>query len=384
MPAQRDGRPHQNHRGRVVILSAQAAAALARIARVSGIKAEPQILMPAEIVLELSGEAVRSRLCTFTDASGKEHCLRPDLTTPIAQMAASGELPIARYHGAGPVYRLPPRGSNDPVEHLQIGFEWFGNGGSPAEDAEALSVALEAAQAGGAMGATVRFGDVAIYHALLVALPFSLQWRDRLRRAFSRRKGPRELLDAAEKGQAGLTGNLADIGALSLAEAIRGVEAELAKLGADPVGRSAEDIAVRLREKATDTAPDARAAAALTRYLALSSPVSSSVAALEAFANDIGLDLSDVLAAYRERLSLIAKLKPPFWSDAVFSAEAGRRFEYYDGFVFELSRADAVDRPIVSGGRYDGLISRLSSGKQSASAIGAALRADRLGEGARS
>ncbi|RYD91469.1 MAG: ATP phosphoribosyltransferase regulatory subunit, partial [Sphingomonadales bacterium] len=54
-------------------------------------------------------------------------------------------------------------------------------------------------------------------------------------------------------------------------------------------------------------------------------------------------------------------------------------FEYYDGFVFELSRENAADRPIVSGGRYDGLISRLSGGKRQASAIGAALRADRLG-----
>lgn len=364
-------------------LSPQAAAALARIARVSGVRAEPQTLMPAEIVLELSGEAVRSRLCTFTDASGKEHCLRPDLTTPIAQMVATGDLPVARYHEAGPVYRLPPRGSNDPVEHLQIGFEWFGNSGSPAEDAEAAAVALEAARAGGAIAASVRFGDVAIYHALLAALPFSPQWRDRLRRAFSRRKGPRELLDAAAKGQVGLADNVAGIGALPQAEAVNAVEAELARLGAEPVARSAGDIARRLREKAADIAPDAGAAAALVAYLELSAPVAGSLAMLQDFARSRGLDVSAALDAYSERLVLLAKLKPPFWSDAVFSAEAGRRFEYYDGFVFELAREGASDRPIVSGGRYDGLISRLSGGKREASAIGAALRADRLG-GARS
>ena len=62
----------------------------------------------------------------------------PESPLSIAQMVAAGELPVARYYEAGPVYRLPPRGSDDPVEHLQIGFEWFGNGGSPAEDAEAL------------------------------------------------------------------------------------------------------------------------------------------------------------------------------------------------------------------------------------------------------
>ncbi len=294
MPAFGNGRSPQSHYRRVVTLSTQAAAALARIARVSGVRAEPQTLMPAEIVLELSGEAVRSRLCTFTDASGKEHCLRPDLTTPIAQMVASGELPIARYHEAGPVYRLPPRGSNDPVEHLQIGFEWFGNRGSPAEDAEALAVALEAAQAGGVKAAIVRFGDVAIYHALIAALPFSPQWRDRLRRGFSRRKGPRELLEAA-KGQAGSTGVVAGIGALAQSDAIRAVEAELAKLGVEPVARSAEDIATRLRDKARDVAPDAASASALVRYLALSAPAGGSVAALESFSRETHVDFSEAL-----------------------------------------------------------------------------------------
>ncbi len=367
-----------------MIRSTQAAAALARIARVSGVRAEPQTLMPAEVILELSGEVVRSRLCTFTDASGNEHCLRPDLTTPIAQMAASGELPIARYHGSGPVYRLPPRDSNDPVEHLQIGFEWFGNGGSPAEDAEALAVALEAAQAGGATGAVVRFGDVAIYHAILVAMPFSPQWRDRLRRAFFRRKGPRELLADAAKGHAGAAEAIASLGSLSPAEAARGVQLELARLGVEPVGRTVEDIAARLRDKAADIAPAAAASDSLAKYLQLAAPVSASLSTLQAFARDTGLDIGGVLDAYAERLGLIARLKPPFWSDAVFTAEAGRRFEYYDGFVFELAREGASDRPIVSGGRYDGLIARLSGGTKAASAIGAALRADRLGEGARS
>lgn len=366
-----------------MILSTQASAALARIARASGVRAEPQTLIPAEIVLELSGEAVRSRLCIFTDASGKEHCLRPDLTTPIAQMVASGVLPVARYHESGPVYRLPPRGSDEPVEHLQLGFEWFGNTGSAAEDAEALAVALEAAQAGGVRAGQVRFGDVAIYHSVLAALPLSDLWRDRLRRAFSRRKGPRELLADAGSRAAATTSLAARIGVLAPAEAEAAVLAELSGLGVEPVARSAKDIADRLREKASETAPDAASAAAILDYLGISAPMAECASALRGFAKMAGLDISAALDAFEERLALIARLKPPFWSDAEFGAEAGRRFEYYDGFVFELVRADAQDRPIVSGGRYDGLISRLSGGAHGASAIGAALRADRLVEGAR-
>lgn len=362
------------------MLTPEAAAALARIARVSGVKAEPKTLLPAEVILELSGEAVRSRLCTFTDASGQEHCLRPDLTTPIAQVVATREAPVARYHGAGPVYRLPPRGSDDPVEHLQIGFEWFGNTGSPAEDAEAVAVALEAAQAGGVTGAKVRFGDVAIYHALLAALPLSPQWRDRLRRAFSRRKGPRELLEASF-GQPDMADAARRIGGLDADEAIRAVESEWTALGVEAVGRSSEEIASRLREKATDPAPESGISSVVASYLDLAIPGAESAAAIRHFARESGVDLEAVLDAYSDRMNLIAKLRPPFWADAVFSAEAGRRFEYYDGFVFDLARPDASDRPILSGGRYDGLIARLSAGVVEASGIGAAIRADRLGKG---
>jgi len=364
--------------------AAATAGALARIAAVSGQRVDPPTLMPAEIILELSGEAVRSRLCTFTDAAGQEFCLRPDLTTPIAKLVASGDLPAARYHSSGPVYRLPRRGSNDPVEHVQLGFEWFGQSeankrASPDEDAEALAVALEAAKAGVVASASVRFGDVALYHAVIDALDFSPQWKDRLRRAFSRRKGPRELLGVIAKGQTGIPALAASIGKLSEADAVRAVEQMLADTGVEAVGRSVEDIAERLRDKAADRAPDTKTSALLARYLDLSAPAGKSTEALAAFAKDAGLLIAPALEAYGQRLARIEALKPPFWSDAVFSAEAGRSFEYYDGFVFELARTKSPDRPIVSGGRYDGLITRLSGGKRQASAIGAAVRADRLG-----
>ncbi len=354
-------------------------AALDRVAAVSGQRVDPPTLMPSDIILELSGEVVRSRLCTFTDAAGRELCLRPDLTTPIARLVASGELPFARYHSSGPVYRLPPRGSDDPVEHLQVGFEWFGEVGSPGEDAEALAVALEAAHAAGARGVSVRFGDVSLYQAVLTALPLSPQWRDRLRRSFSRRKGPRELLTGAA-GDGGVSALATEVASVSAAEAVAMVEAKLAAMGVQPVGsRGPEEIAKRLRDKASDVAPSATAAAALARYLDVEAPADMAHDVLRGYAASLEIDLAQALDLFGERLQRIAALSPPFWTGAVFSAEAGRRFEYYDGFVFELARPASQDRPVVSGGRYDGLIGRLSGGRRQASAIGAALRVDRLG-----
>jgi ATP phosphoribosyltransferase regulatory subunit len=71
----------------------------------------PDYVLPADIPLELSGEAVRARLCVFTDNRGAEMAMRPDLTLPVAQREA------ARLEG-GPVCqdlylcgaRLPPAG----------------------------------------------------------------------------------------------------------------------------------------------------------------------------------------------------------------------------------------------------------------------------------
>jgi ATP phosphoribosyltransferase regulatory subunit len=42
----------------------------------------PDIIQPADIFLERSGEDIRARTFVFTDPSGAEMCLRPDLTVP--------------------------------------------------------------------------------------------------------------------------------------------------------------------------------------------------------------------------------------------------------------------------------------------------------------
>jgi ATP phosphoribosyltransferase regulatory subunit len=360
-------------------VSAGAEAALARIAQAGGARIDPPTLLSAHLVLELSGEAVRSRLCIFPTDTGEELCLRPDLTTPIAAQIADGWISSGRYHAMGPVYRLPLPGSDEPVEHVQAGFEWFGGAG-PDEDAEALAVALEAAKAGGVKTGDVRFGDVALYRAVVNALDFSPRWKERLVRAFARGRGPRELLSA---GAAEVSPLASSIAAMGPAEAVNAVEAMLSTAGLQVVGgRGPEEIAERLRDKAQETAPPAKAAKLLLEYLAMNAPASGCVAQVEAFAKGGGLNISAALDGFRRRLERIESLKPAFWSGAKFSAEAGRRFDYYDGFVFDLTRAAQPSRPLVSGGRYDGLIGKLSGGKLNASAIGAALRADRLAEGA--
>ena len=79
------------------------------------------------------------------------------------------------------------------------------------------------------------------------------------------------------------------------------------------------------------------------------------------------------------RMELIRELLPEVKAICRFRSGFGRRFTYYDGFLFETLGANlAESQPIASGGRYDGLVSGLSNGKADATAIGGVVRPDRV------
>ena len=60
-----------------------------------------------------------------------------------------------------------------------------------------------------------------------------------------------------------------------------------------------------------------------------------------------------------------------------FSTGFGRGFDYYTGFVFELTDPKRTGDPLVAGGRYDGLLARLGSADP-IPAIGLAVWIERL------
>ena len=79
------------------------------------------------------------------------------------------------------------------------------------------------------------------------------------------------------------------------------------------------------------------------------------------------------------RMEAILSAVPGVASEARFRSGVGRRFTYYDGFVFESFGENLTSRqPLASGGRYDGLIEGLSRSRASASGIGGVVRPDRI------
>lgn len=355
-------------------------AALERLMEAGAERVYPPSVLPAREVVELSGESIRSRLCAFQDNTSVELAMRPDMTTPIALMLARDDIDEGRYAYSGNVYRLPRNDRRDAVEFEQVGFEWFGADG-PDADAEAFGQAFAMVKAADVAPVTAIIGDVGLFHAVVDALGFSEDWADRLKRSFSRMRGPAALLDAA------LDAGEVTSGSLRLGEALAKLEPEAANRAVEemleakgaPVfaGRSVADIAVRLIARAKSALPDSRSAQLLKSYLEITTDIADAGKALADWARESSVEIGPALEILRQRIDAIASRTPECMDTTGFHAGLGRRFEYYNGFAFEFAEAGRPDAPFLSGGRYNGLISRIDATK-SASAIGAAMRADRL------
>ncbi len=357
-----------------------------------GALTDPPVLMPASLPLELSGEAVRMRLCVFADGAGEEQALRPDLTLPIARAEAA--LRLAGDHGtdgartvrySARAFRLPAH-AGDPFEFTQVGVEQFGLAASAEADTAMLAAVAGAVDAASARVGAALLGDVAVFPAFVDALGLTPGVARTLKRRFRQAGRIDMLLAATRSGEApghALARLLRDAPPEAAGKALDEV---FALAGISQVGeRTREDILARLLEKGEDAEagglPDS-ARAILQGVLAVDGPLAEAAGQLSDIAHESGLTgLEPVIEAVDARARQIAGALPELAAIARFGASFGRRFTYYGGFVFELFAPGVPpNRPFGAGGRYDTLISQLSHGVVSASAIGGVVRPDRLAE----
>lgn len=329
-------------------------------------RVEPEILQPAEIFLELSGEELRRRLYLFTDSSGDELCLRPDLTIPVCRTHIEKQAALpANYCYLGPVFRDRGGGSG---EYLQAGIEQLGRADTPAADAECFSLALESAKAYGVDMPAIRMGDVGLFSALIAALKLPPVWRRRLLKDFNR-TGTLEAdlanikdTSDARKSHAGV---LAALEGADPKEARAFVTDLLSIAGISAVGgRSVAEIAERFLEQAARGASASltpEASAVLTKYLSIAGDPDEALGELRTLCESAQLDLADALNLFEQRTGFIAAAGIDV-SRIKFATAFGRALDYYSGMVFEVyDPNERVDWPLVAGGRYDGLLSLLGN-----------------------
>jgi ATP phosphoribosyltransferase regulatory subunit len=287
--------------------------------------------------------------------------------------------PPATFCYLGPVFR--PR-ANAPSEFNQHGVESFARTDQAAADAEMLALALEATAHYGIARPSIQIGDVALFAALIGALDLAPAWKRRLIKDFNRKANLAQDLDrlvlGGTNGRPEYQGVLAAL-AGSDPKGARAVVTDLLSIaGISAVGgRSVGEIADRFLEQAALGASarlpkDVRGL--IERFLAVGGDPDAAAAELRALATDARLALEPALDMMESRTGFFAARGIDIGA-IKFSTAFGRGFDYYTGFVFELTEGGAD--PLVAGGRYDGLLSRLGS-ETAIPAVGFAASLERL------
>jgi ATP phosphoribosyltransferase regulatory subunit len=349
---------------------------------------EPAMLLPAETVLDHMGEDIRRRLVITTAPDGSEFALRPDFTLPLALwQIENGPAAGGRYSYSGYAFRFPPPGdaTRKSAEFRQVGIEDFG--AADAVDADAGTVAAAVAALGecGLGVPALTIGDVSLFAALVDVLELGEVWSARLRRRFWRHRTTGDIAAVLAPDRAGAGGREAALGlALSHMDredacAVIGEVMAIAGVGGAG-GREAGEIAARFAQKAREAQgerPGAEVGALIERYLDIEVAAGGAVAAVSRFAAEAGLDLDEPIAALSARLDLVAKHGVSL-ADATFQTAAGRRIEYYTGFVFEARARGREDLgPVAGGGRYDRFLADLGAPRPMP-AVGCSIYVDRV------
>ncbi len=347
----------------------------------------PPILQPAEPFLDLSGEDIRKRMYLTNDADGRELCLRPDLTIPVScdylSSQAAGSPQGFCY--LGPVYR--DRGVL-PAEILQAGIESFGRPDKAAADAEMLALGLDATSHYGIAKPEVRMGDVGLFAALVAALDLAPAWKRRLVKDFNRKTSLAHDLDVltlhAAQNKPEYQGVLAALERSDPKAAHALVTDLLSIAGINTVGgRTVGEIAERFLEQAALGAATALPGATrslIEKFLAVSGDPDEAAAELRALASSADLRIEPALDLFESRTGFLAARGVDV-GGIRFSTAFGRGLDYYTGFVFELHDSHAAPNgPLVAGGRYDELLTRLGA-KTPIPAVGFAVWIERVAAG---
>lgn len=365
--------------------AAQAEALLQTFVRAGYLHAHPPILQPAEPFLDLSGEDIRKSLYLTGDATGEELCLRPDLTIPVAReyLASTRAGAPAGFCYLGPVFRFR---SGTASEFNQAGVESFGRQDRAAADAEMLDLGLEAASAFGVTGLDIRTGDVALFTALIDALDLYPVWKRRLIKDFNRKvslaQDLQRLTLETGKTRNEYEGVLAALAGSDRKAALALVTDLMSIAGASNVGgRTVSEIADRFLEQSTlkGGALPRDALQLIERFLGIAGEPDDAAAQLRALASDAKLDLNAAIDQFESRTGFMAT-RGIDTKSIRFSTAFGRGLDYYTGFEFELHRKGNGAEPLVGGGRYDGLLTRLGA-RDPIPAVGFSIWIEALSQG---
>jgi ATP phosphoribosyltransferase regulatory subunit len=213
----------------------------------------------------------------------------------------------------------------------------------------------------------VRTGDVGLFAALISALDLAPVWKRRLMKDFNRKISLAQDLQrmtlATSASRTDYHGVLAALAGSDRKAALALVRDLISIAGATNLsGRSNAEIADRFLEQSTMAggALPKETVAAIERFLAITGEPDDAVAQLRALAADAKLDIAAAIDLLEQRIGFMAARGLDIPS-VRFATSFGRGMDYYTGFEFELHARGNGTEPLVAGGRYDGLLTRLGA-----------------------
>jgi ATP phosphoribosyltransferase regulatory subunit len=348
---------------------AEAERLFARFQAAGAVPVDADILLPADTLLDLYGEDIRTRAYMTYDPLEGEMMLRPDFTVPVVQMHMAHGAEPARYTYMGEVFRRQDHPGTRAREYLQVGYEVFARDNPEDADAEVFALFADVLAPLRLRAAT---GDIGILMAAVRGLTTSERRRAALLRHIWRPRRFRALLDrfGGRRPQPETRSRL--LAALASAPA----DDLIAAVGPAIGLRDAAEVAARaaaLVEDAGTPPISASEVEILEDVLTLQDTAPHALSHLR----DVAVDLPSIAPAvdrFARRLDALSRRGIDV-GGLDFEASHGRTtLEYYDGFVFSFHAEARADLPpVASGGRYDALTRVLGQGR-SIPAVGGVIR----------
>lgn len=343
------------------------------------------ILLPAETVLELAGESLRPRLYFANAPDGREICLRADLTIPSALEFVKNydaSQNIVTNLCSGKVFRANSQTDFDAHEFRQIGIEQYGAPSNPQNDIELFLAINNAVKTAKPCNYFYEFYDGNLLKLIISNAKIDAIWREYLLDAVHNLNLLQNRLNfAISKNKAApssLAKSLMDLSKENAAQTIKEV-LNIAKLKTFGI-RDETNIAKRLQAKAKRALIeplDINFKQSLEQLLLINESPNKAINKIVETSNKMEIDIENWAQDWNLRLELISKSENILENARFLAAKVGR-FEYYDGFAFDILPNSSSDKALASGGRYDGLLNELSNGKINISAIGGVIRPERI------
>lgn len=349
----------------------------------------PPILERAGPFLDRSGEDIRDRMYIFSDPSGREVCLRPELTIPTARLYANkckGENQLLRASYIGSAFRYDKPRVGRYRQFTQVGAEFIGETDRCLADAETLALADHALRSCGLDQLQIAVSDIELFTSVFEDERISPTWQRRLRKVASDPKALGTLLEGASETETAAPAATLDLqrALASVAEADRNevLRALLKSFSLDSGfgSRDIDDIVQRTLEKTATSGrgglpPDL--VAGLVALLGVDAPIVEGLATIRALAATYGFTgLPRLVEMWERRIELLDALGV----DAAalrLDLSLRRGIAYYSGFVFQIQVAGGSTDQVCAGGRYDELVETLG-GRSGTPAVGFALGLERV------